>query len=417
MRPRPRHVFAWAATLFVLTAQFFRFPSPLRDLDGRFLDEFQLLLPWGYLLTMPFSAVADMVTFNSARQDAVLIAYLLLGYWLWRWYRDRPIKVFYPKESLGSKTLHEIVSYAVYLLGVAAFLSWAMLLSRPAAKLLSSHPDDLIVDFHSHTKHSWDGRKSFTPEKNMAWHRKTGFHAAFITDHNKIEGAQAAAELSKRNKDGFKALMGEELSLFDSHIAVLGNKTFIDPKHYGNGLDGVYRLLSEAQKYGGSAIMSSPEFWAKHPQKRWEEFAKAGALGFEVVNAAPKGLDFPPALKQELILLCKKRNLALLGATDNHGWGWAAYVWNATRIKGHQFMDAAKLERAVMEKLRKDRFSAVRIVTRVKREPQSGVRLCLDPFEGLWTTARTFTFVQVLLCIFWFWLPGLLRDLSREIFD
>ncbi len=55
------------------------------------------------------------------------------------------------------------------------FLGWAALIPRPMARLVSSDRSDLLIDFHSHTSYSHDGRKSFTPAANRRWHERQGF--------------------------------------------------------------------------------------------------------------------------------------------------------------------------------------------------------------------------------------------------
>ncbi len=64
---------------------------------------------------------------------------------------------------------------AVYLAG--ALVPW------PMAQLRLDSPDDVAVDFHSHTRSSHDGRWDFTLERNRAWHQDGGFDVAYVTDH------------------------------------------------------------------------------------------------------------------------------------------------------------------------------------------------------------------------------------------
>lgn len=381
--------------MLLLCARALRLPSSLRDAaTGEYLPAYRLEFPAGYLLSAPLSSFADMLTYASARQDKVLVAYLLLGFWI-------------PWAFLGPRSWKRAgACYALYLCGVLAFLAWAVLLPRPCARLRLPDPDLLALDFHSHTSRSWDGRRSFGPEANMEWHRRSGYDAAFITDHNAMDASLRAQELSRRGwrPGGFRSLAGEELSLQDTHVAMLGNRSRIDNAAYDASLPGVFRLLREAApRHGGLAVMSLPEYWLRHPSSRWEQFAAHGAAGFEIVNAAPKSLDFPERLRREIVALCRRRNLFLAGASDSHGWGSAAYVWNILRIEGHASLDPDRLQRAVLDHLREKGFGAVRVVTRVKHEPSPFPWVLLDPAAGLWTMARTFTGVQTLSCLAWIW--------------
>ena len=48
------------------------------------------------------------------------------------------------------------------------------------ARLRVGDPDVLVVDFHSHTEASHDGRRGFTDADDRAWHHDAGFDAREI---------------------------------------------------------------------------------------------------------------------------------------------------------------------------------------------------------------------------------------------
>jgi hypothetical protein len=50
--------------------------------------------------------------------------------------------------------------------------------------------DVVVVDVHSHTKHSHDGRPGWEAEDVRAWHAASGYDAAYITDHRSYRGAE-----------------------------------------------------------------------------------------------------------------------------------------------------------------------------------------------------------------------------------
>jgi hypothetical protein len=352
-----------------------------------------LHVPWAHLIFTPFQVIADWITFNSARQDAALLAYLLAGYWAFRL-----------PAVLRRKTtaLKEAGLFLAWIAGAACFLAWAALWPRPAASLRAADPGVLVLDFHSHSSSSWDGRKSFTPEANGRWHQEAGFSAGFLTDHNRTDGSAQALELFRKAR-GYRSLFGEELSLHGAHVVALGPRASIDNESY-RGAEGLRRFLSESRRVHGSlAVLSLPEYW-KHHLGDLEELAGSGAAGIEIVNATPKGLDFPPRLRAEVVELCRRRGLFMAGATDNHGWARAAFVWNLMRLPGHAAMGPEELGRAVLDKLGRDGFRAVEVVARVKREPDEGGLIALDPFLGLWTLARSLSLAQALCFAAWLWL-------------
>ncbi|HAH07350.1 MAG TPA: hypothetical protein DCM05_12655 [Elusimicrobia bacterium] len=401
-------VYAAVGTVLVFAAQLLRLP-PLRDAaTGGPLWEFALEFPLWHLLTTPFSAFADWVTFNGLSQDKVLLAWLLAAYWAF-WLKRRLRREGFPaprQESRLRAAGRALGGYLLYLIVVAGFLAWATLSPRPMARLRAPHPDDLVLDFHSHTSRSWDGRRSFTPRANMAWHAAGGFSAAFVTDHNTVPGSAEARQISREEhgKTGYRSLFGEELSLDRCHIVVLSPKEWIDNRPYDGSLEGLQRLLGECgTKHGALCVLSLPEYWLRH----WErvgQLADWGAQGVEIVNSAPKGLDFPAGKKREIIELCRRKNLFMVGATDNHGWSRAVLVWNVMRVPGHSAMGPDELEKTVKETLLREGFGAVRVVERVRREPAGVLSLAFDPLLGLWTMARTFTLLQAAVSAAWFWL-------------
>ncbi len=310
-----------------------------------------------------------------------------------------------PAPPFWKAALRGLGAYALYLSAALAFLSWAMLYPRPAARLRLSSPDEIAVDFHSHTSHSHDGRASFTPSANMDWHEALGFGAAFITDHNVVTGAylDSSHHPGIFSGWGYRSLRGIEVSLERTHVVVLGNRELIDNKEYDGNLDGVKRFLGDCQKrFGGLPVLSLPEYW-RHHWERLDEMAGWGAAGIEIANGAPKALDLPREKRREVVELCRRRNLFMTGVSDSHGWGRAAYAWSVMAIPGHVDMPGEVLERAVIESLRRDKFNAVRVVERAKQEPLPLPWLLFDPLLGLWAMARALTLAQAAVCIAWVW--------------
>src|SRR5262249_22450630 len=123
---------------------------------------------------------------------------------------------------------------SVMLLGFLAFLVWVVLIPHPMARLVARDPYTLLIDFHSHSEVSHDGRPGFSAKANMRWDEAQGYNASFITDHNRIETSQKAKAISRANwkETGFRSLEGEEASLYKTHLVVLGNHERIDNRPY-----------------------------------------------------------------------------------------------------------------------------------------------------------------------------------------
>lgn len=254
------------------------------------------------------------------------------------------------------------------LLGLLTFLAWGTLASRPMGKLMAENPNDLVLDFHSHTRYSHDGRPSFTPEQNMKWHQAQGYSAGFITDHNRLEGALEANYLSglPGHEGGYRALRGEEISLHNTHLIVLGVSTRIDNKPYDGDPQKVETFIKEMRKKGYLVIASLPEYWEHHWKQGVDKFVQWGISGFEIISSAPKALEFPWSLRREVIALARKNNLVITGISDSHGYGSATAAWSVLTLPNWSKMSADLLEEAVISHLKSEGFGSVRVLERQK---------------------------------------------------
>lgn len=384
-----------AATVVVLLSRVWPL-APLQDVaTGLPIAHARLGFPPAHLLLTPLAIVADWLTCNSLRQDFVFLGWAAAGWALFRALRPGPKT--WPRELKAAGAAGA---------ALALFLLWTVFVPRGASRLELDDPDVLSLDFHSHTAGSWDGRKTFTTAANRSWHQRTGFDAAFITDHNVLTAAVA------RPEDDYASLSGEEVSLHGAHVLALGADREISPRPY-EGLEGLRRFLSESQPvYGALPVMSLPEYW-KHHWSRLDELSDWGAKGFEIVSSAPKALDFPAEKRREVVEFCRARNLFMTGGSDNHGYGSAACVWNLMTVPGWRLMENPEVQKAVMGRLGSEGFAAVRVAARARLEPASGALIVLDTPRALWALLRTSSGLQCVLIVVWVWLLVLARHLLK----
>ncbi len=395
--PRPPmfgKVYPWRVPIFwsgfALLSQAFALPGPVRDAASlAWPNGFHLHFPAAHLLFTPFCSTADFLTVLSAKQIEAFCIVLFIG-----------IFVF-----LRLRTA--LISLMCFI----GFVAWGALIPRPMAKLVADDPDILLVDFHSHTRFSHDGRPMFTAERNMAWHQAQGYEAAFITDHNRVEASQAAFAESIANWHavGFRSLEGEEVSLAHTHLVILGNHDRIDNRPYDSDPSRIPRFISDMRKKGIPVIASLPEYWLYHWGSGVQDFANWGIQGFEIINSAPKALDFPAAYRSQVIELCRQQNLFMTGISDNHGYGYATAVWNAMRIPGWQSLGPVLLEKAVLRGLVEQRFKAVQVLERAKFWPAGPLELAISPILDVVTYWRSLQGVQALAWVGWIWLVWCLR--------
>jgi len=218
-----------------------------------------------------------------------------------------------------------------------------VLLPRPVPRLATSElqPESgmTIVDYHSHTERSHDGRHGWTLERLAEWHADQGFQAAYVTDHN--------TPFAGSNDDGpIPLLPGAEFSVYRLHVVALGTVTQLDLAPYSHDTPGMVGLFGALHNVGALAIASLPEYWQNH----WTDlgqFVDAGVDGFEIVNCAPKALAFPSAARRAVIGLAQRHDLFVTGASDNHGWGKVTCVWNLTHEGAHGFQGNHVLARPI----------------------------------------------------------------------
>jgi hypothetical protein len=381
--------------------------SPLLDAVTRLPPAgVRLELPAAHLVMTPFAALGDVAACSSLPQALSLLFFLLMLAGPARWAAGQPLRRWFSWG--GSAVL--LTAHAAL---CALALAWAVLWPRAPSRLAVDDPDLMTVDFHSHTSYSWDGRSWFTPAANLRWHAKTGFDAAFVTDHNRVDGAREARRYSvtarAAGRDGVAAgLEGEELSLHGAHVLLLGGGRFAEPADFA-GLDGLRRFLGRSRSsLGGPAVMSLPEYY-RHHRTRLETLADWGAAGFEIVASSPRGLDVPDRFRRGVVDLCRARGLFVTGGTDNHGYGSTACVWNLVRVPGWRALDPAAREQGVRVVLARDGFSAVRVVARAHSlgTPESTWELALSGPRALWNAARAWTAAQAFAALAWVWAVAL----------
>ena len=157
------------------------------------------------------------------------------------------------------------------------------------AALAGARPGDVVFDVHSHTNVSHDVRGTlmggFDTEANLRWHRRAGFDAVFVTDHNTVAGL--------RPHTGPPALCpGIEVSAWSAHVVLLGDSVAVDR-------EAVQRLARRALAAAPRQRLDlrraqravAPRVRRNH-WGRLDTLVAAGADGFEIVNAAPKANEF-----------------------------------------------------------------------------------------------------------------------------
>lgn len=349
--------------------------TPLRDAVT--LEPFSggvLVRPWTYLIGAPLFGLQDTLTLLALPQHFAVLATLAAFYVSWR-RRARA-----GDGSWRHRVMREVVLAGVALVTVGAFYLTGALLPRPMTGLRVDDPRAVVVDFHSHTGVSHDGRGGFDAEKNRAWHAAAGFHAAYITDHYTWRGYDDGHTANPATAgSGVVLLEGAELRIHRRPVVALGRRGGYVP---ALDSDSVYldpeRLRSEAS----TGEVAPTLIYTMPGALRFVVPATAaeptGVVAIEIHDASPRGLEQTRNEREQIVALADSFDLALVGVSNLHGWGRTATAWSLVRIDGWQGMDPARLSREIEATLHSLRREAVDVVERVvPHHDGSPVRIAL----------------------------------------
>jgi hypothetical protein len=398
-RPTPGIASPAALTAALLLARVAAAP-PLTDPTGAALPaSIHLSAPWPYVLLAPLFTLWDGLSMLSMSRLRGFLVGVVILYLSWRvgrilWHRYAWSAVPLGRGTLGREVRLLVTSLVVLVL----FLVVGALWHRPMLALAGVDPNDIVVDFHSHTNVSHDVRgtlmNGFDTEANLRWHRRAGFDAVFITDHNTVAGLPSHA--------GNPApCPGIEVSAWKAHIVLLGDSLPVERRRYNSSFPALLELLRTSDStYGALSVASLPEYEENH----WghlDSLVSAGLDGFEIVNAAPKGNELSRAQRDTVIALARRTNRFVDGVSDIHGWGATSMVWNLVRAPGWRAR-SAELCDTILTRLHQG-FPAVRVIERHRLRADSAWPLWLTPIGVVWETWRAMGWGLTASWLVWIW--------------
>lgn len=387
-------------TAGLLAARAWAAPALSDPLGAPLPPSLHLVYPALYVGFAPLFSLWDGVSMLSISRLNGLLLGLVIGYLAWRggralWWRlawsDSPP----PRAPIRRELRLLLASLA----GLVLFLAGGLLWHRPMAALAGAGPGDIAFDVHSHTNVSHDVRgtlmRGFDTEADLRWHRRAGFDAVFVTDHNTVEGLRPHA--------GPPALCpGIEVSAWKAHVVLLGDSVPVDQRRYNGSLDALRSLLRDSRSaYGALSVLSLPEYERNH-WTRLDTLVAAGADGFEIVNASPKANELSRARRDSVVALARRTGRFVVGASDIHGWGATSMVWNLMRHPGGTAAGPGVCA-ALLAGLREG-FGSSRIVERHRLRADSGWPMWLTPLGVLWETWRGMGWPLTLAWLGWVWL-------------
>jgi hypothetical protein len=382
-------------SLAVVIAGWFAVPAVRNSATLQDIPEVSLVRPRAYLDFAPLSDVLDTVGLLSERQHIALVLGLATMWGLWRFARPG-------RMQRGSR--ENARSFAILMTSVVTIYLAAAWLPRPMVHLTSLDPDVLRIDFHSHTQNSKDARRGYSIERNQAWHHAGGYDVAYVTDHETFTGANQGLALDPSTWNGNTILLrGIEVNWKGEHVGLLGDELMSRCTLSANLHDMDLRDPVPAGCRSGRApivVWNHP----RDPQLGKLPLASGAVHAIEIANAAPNGMDLVRWKREQIVALARQYNLALLSATDSHGWGYATPNWTLMRIKGWRHLGRDELAAQIEQTVRVGGFGATRVVERSIADPgASATALAFSVVVVPWRMLTALSADERWMWLVWIW--------------
>ena len=383
--------------------------DPIRDaVTFDAVGEATLAAPAGYLALAPFSTSLDTLTLLTVAQHVALILWVVAVF--------AGLRVRAARRD-GTTLRREAVAAALLLLAIFVAYAAATMLPRPMAQLTTSDNEVIVVDFHSHTRFSHDGRSGWTEDDVRNWYHGAGFDAAYVTDHRTFEGAERAVA-SNPGQAGEQTMLLQGIEAFykGEHVNVLSAG-----RRYKGLLDATLTDVdSEALALSSIIPATSPTLIETLPGRldRLRSITatptSAGVAGIEIVDGSPRGLSQTRRERRRIVALADSLNLALVTGSDNHGFGFAAPAWTLMRIPGWRGMRTDSLARRIEDIVRVGRRQSTRPVERTIANGTNPVALAFTAPLVVWRMFTTLSADERVAWILWIWvLFAVTRAASR----
>ena len=344
--------------------------------------------PW-FVVLAPLYDVWDAMTLLPLAGHLAILGAAAIGYIVWR------SRV----TSQRSRRLdwRELAKASAALAILLAWYAVGAIAPRPMAALELEDPNAVVVDFHSHTDASHDGRFGFSAERNREWHRGAGFNAAYITDHGTFAAIRGALSRNPaRAGDGTVLLPGLETRYSGQHLNVIGFAA-----------ESTYRTLSAAalSSFSGrsrpTALLTIP---AVVPGASHRAPPDGPIVGVEIVDGSPRGLAFGIQQRDALEQLSARMGAALVAGSNNHGWGRAAPGWTVLEIPGWRSLTPVALDSAILATLAHREPGRIVVVERRAPEPEGERQLVAGVVRVARNPFRTLGVAEQVAWVAWTWL-------------
>jgi hypothetical protein len=361
----------------------------------------------GYTLLGPVSSMFDAMTLFSKEQIFWFTGWAIALYIVARILFRRPV-------GAVREAIYAVAAFVTLI----AIYGLAVIMPRPMAKLVKTRIDVIAVDFHTHTRHSHDGRKGWSAQDVQAWHTASGFDVAYITDHRSVEGAREGIALDSAivgQEFRTTILPGLEVFFHGEHVNVLNfgtryrGLTTSDLVSIDDTALAFSSLIPNAEPVLIETIPGNLDAIIPHAGR-----GTAGVRAIELVVGAPRGITQTKRDHDRILRIADSFNLALVVGTNNHGWGKTAPGWTLVRIPGNwRGYSPEALANMVDEIIRQSGRRATLVIERTTAGASPAALAFTMPVV-VWTVMRTLSGAERVAWLFWIWLPVIAARLIRR---
>ncbi len=315
------------------------------------------------------------------------------------------IKLFSIEKSAKGKYALSQLANLPLLLGLWFTVFVIMLfVPLPNNTIVNNSADKILVTTHCHSEYSHDGLIS--QQGLWQWHKRNGFDAFFITDHNNHNKTLDFVNAQRRGAFPAEPLVmcGEEFS-GSNHLSLLGLKGKFSTKGFPDST-----AVDSAHAEGGAVIVNH---WFDGEKKSLPYFRDLGVDGFEIANTATDR-SYDRRIYEKIKNFCRTNNLIMNGGLDFHGYGNVCSLWNAFEISGWHKLDFVRKEAAILNILRQREQSKLTVILYKDRPYYDKGNFFFSPFTTLINYFRTLNIFQVLSWLLWI---GLFTLIKTAIID
>ena len=308
------------------------------------------------------------------------------------------------KKRAGSFNVVRLLSWlktAPLVVAIWLGLLWLIIyIPLPANTIVNQNEQTILINTHSHTEYSHDG--IISTKRLLNWHKKNGFDAFFITDHNHHQKTLEAVMAQEHGllPDEPLLMAGEEFS-GSNHMTLLGlTRNFIT-----KGLSD-QQVIDSTHEDNGVVIVAH---WFDGERESIPFFTDMGVDGFEIANQNI-GLSYDRWIFQNIVEACTAKGLIMNGAADYHGYGSSCFVWNALEIPGWHQMEPREKRESIMQLLRQKDMSRISVLLYHDRNTFDRSRVLLSPLYNVVNYFRTLNVLQLLSWFLWLIILAILRN-------